>query len=319
MILATILFFIVKINESLGSNPNNTFSVQFLRSNIEYGMPPDAKQTATTFLQTNDARPLSGFIENNIIHFVGNTVDEDAKAAIYHSRLDLNNLGQGIHLTILNDTVLEFGYPNISFSGQGALDEQAVISFNHTSIDSFPGMSAIFYQKDVGYTDRLHVKSGNSKVNVLSGNYERWGDYSGSQRSYVDKGKVWVNGFIGFYNNLAALNKNQHRTYISSLWSADTTYVPTAIVDLPITAQKIYPNPTDSYVYIEFEADKNMELVFYLYDYQGKLVDKLANKMAKTGNNVFFFNTSSLAVGTYFVEAKQANSLPLFQEKVIIK
>jgi hypothetical protein len=109
-------FFLVKISESLYQNSNPSFSVQALVANQTYGVPPDAKQTATTFLQTNDARALSGFIENGTIHFVGNTVDFDTDlAAIYHGKINVLNSNPSVDLTILSDTVLEYGYPNLSF------------------------------------------------------------------------------------------------------------------------------------------------------------------------------------------------------------
>ncbi|MFT5305490.1 MAG: hypothetical protein ACI89M_001001, partial [Chitinophagales bacterium] len=72
--IANDTFFVLKIAESLNQNSNPTPTVQVVLSSQNYGLPPDASQPMSTFLQTNDARPLSGVIENGVIHFVGNTV-----------------------------------------------------------------------------------------------------------------------------------------------------------------------------------------------------------------------------------------------------
>ncbi|MEZ4977795.1 MAG: hypothetical protein R2772_00695 [Chitinophagales bacterium] len=112
-------FFVVSISEALSANPNLSTTSSAVQANRNYGLPPDAKQTTTTFLQTNDARPLSGFIENGQIHFVGNTVDEAGSlAAIYHGKLNTLESSWSVDLQILSDPVMEFGYPNISFTGQ---------------------------------------------------------------------------------------------------------------------------------------------------------------------------------------------------------
>ncbi|MBJ7883221.1 hypothetical protein, partial [Gelidibacter salicanalis] len=92
--------------------------------------------------------------------------------------------------------------------------------FNHASVDSFPGISAIYYSEAEGYSDRLHLKSGNSNVNVAAGNYQRWGDYTGSQKKYNEPGMVWINGFIGSFSALHP-SPNQHKTFVAKLISPD--------------------------------------------------------------------------------------------------
>lgn len=310
-------FFLAKINESLIQNPNPSVQVEIVLSDKQYGLPPDAKQTATTFFQTNDARPLGAFIENGQIHFVGNTVDETTNlAAIYHGKINTYASQKAVELNILSDTVLEYGYPNISFSGQNKYDEQAIISFNHTSIDSFPGMSAIFYSLDEAYSERLHLVSGNSNVNVINGNFERWGDYSGSQRKYNEPGKVWINGFKGFYNNFA-LSKNQHNTFVASLSSPDTTFTNISIANN--IQNKLYPNPVNNSFYLQFKLATKSTLSFKLYDVNGQLVDELLSATTRQGDNQFMFNTASLSKGVYFLNVSDQTNTVLINEKIIKK
>mgnify|MGYP002628121234 CR=1 FL=1 len=308
-------FFVVKIPQSIAENSNVSTSVQFALANQDYGLPPDAKQTTTTFLQTNDARPLGGFIENGIIQFVGNTVNlSTGLAAIYHGKLNALATLYTVDLEVLSDPLLEYGYPNISFSGQTSFDEQAIISFNHTSIDSFPGMSAIFYSANDGYSERLHLITGTSNVNLIAGNFERWGDYSGSQRRFNLAGEVWVSGFIGFRNNLA-LSKDQHRTYIAKLSSKDNLNV--AIKGEFSAAAKIYPNPVEERMYVQFDLPTSMNLDFVLIDILGKQISLIENRKVNAGRNELIFMTTKLAKGTYFLKISNASNQLFYSEQFL--
>ncbi len=313
--LANDTFFIVKIAESLEQNEDPSFTVQSVLANQEYGMPPDAKQTASTFLQTNDARPLSGLIENGVIHFVGNTVRLTSnKASVYHGKLNTSASNWGVDLEIFEDDDLEYGYPNLSFTGQSYFDEQLIISFNHTSIDSFPGVSAIFFSEQDGYSERLHLVSGDSKVNLLSGSFERWGDYSGSQKKYNEPGTVWINGFMGFRNNLA-LSKNQHKTFIAKLISPDS--LSTGIHHIPRLPSVLYPNPVVNQFYFQFEIQSDEYLVFELFDIQGKLIDKLLEEQLKKGAHEFLFMLDQLSQGAYTLQVSNSNKELIFTEKIM--
>jgi len=300
-------FFVVKINQSLNTNPNVGFQTQVVKSNISYGLPPDANQPTNRFLQTNDARALSGFIQNNLIQFVGNTVNFDNdKATIYHALYNVNS--NQVNITILSDTTLEYGYPNISHSGQHTNDVQSIISFNHTSTDSFPGVSAIFYSELNGYSDRLHVKSGNSHVNVISGNFQRWGDYTGSQRKYNEPGTVWMSGFIGDFVPLG-LQKNRHITYIAKLISPDSTNVENSINNLVSkNTTKLYPNPTQfERIFFQFEVDNSESMYVSISNINGQIISPITEVYAKKGNNEIGFNIEHLSKGVYFVNLYSSN------------
>lgn len=310
-------FFVVKINESLEQNPTPAFTTQAVLADISYGMPPDAKQTASTFLQTNDARPLGAIIESGIIHFVGNTVRPGTtEASIYHGKLNTLASSWSVDLHIFDDDELEFGYPNLSFTGQTPYDEQLIISFNHTSIDSFPGVSAIFYEDETGYSERLHLATGSSNVDVINGSFERWGDYSGSQKKYNEPGTVWLSGFIGFRNNLA-ISPNQHRTYVAKLVSPDSTQ--TSINDLSLNGKRLFPNPADDYFYFQFELEESETLSFNLFDNTGKLHANLLEEKVKAGKNEVLFSTKSLVPGIYFLQISDEQNKVSYSTQVIKK
>lgn len=310
-------FFIVRIDESLSQNANPIVQVDYGIASQNYGLPPDAQQTATTFLQTNDARPLSGLVENGFIHFVGNTIDfSNNKVAIYHGRFNILQNSPNIDLTIIGDSNLEFGYPNLSYAGLTTNDEKILISFNHTSIDSFPGMSAIYYNKIEGYSDRLHIVSGTSNVDVINGNFQRWGDYSGNQRRYNTQGEFWLSGFMGFRNNLA-LNKDQHKTYVAKIMIDDDT--PTNIQQQKDVNLSVYPNPFDNQFTIEFYHQEAKPIDVKLVDLSGKLVLDLGRYYPKSGANSFVCRFPNLASGIYYLQAYNQQNETVFTHQIINK
>lgn len=313
--IANDTFFVLKIAESLNQNSNPTPTVQVVLSSQNYGLPPDASQPMSTFLQTNDARPLSGVIENGIIHFVGNTVRPTSpKASIYHGKINTLNSSWSVDLEIFEDNDLEYGYPNLSFSGQTPYDEQLIISFNHSSIDSFPGVSAIYYRLNDGYSERLHLISGTSRVDVLNGSFERWGDYSGSQKKYNEPGTVWLNGFMGSRNSIA-LNPNQHKTFIAKLISPDS--LATRLNDVALQTTSLFPNPVANQFFFEFDLKTESYLKFELFDMQGKMIDKLLEEHLKEGRYEFLFTLNPLSKGVYSLRVSNKMNELMFTQKVL--
>ncbi len=194
-------------------------------SSTAYGVPPNAKQANNHFFQTNDARVLGGLLEQGRIQFVSNTVDtSNGFAAVYHGFIDSLTTNPQFSGHIIGDTLLEFGYPNISYSGRHPCDQETIISFDHTAGDVFAGMSAIYYGNDRNYSDVFRLKDGAGFVDIQFGAVQRWGDYTGSQRKYDEPGTVWVSGTWGSANR-------ENRTWISELISWDTTVMTIQMTD----------------------------------------------------------------------------------------
>ncbi|MFT5828282.1 MAG: hypothetical protein ACI9AB_001238, partial [Urechidicola sp.] len=236
------------------------------------------------------------------------------KASIYHGKINTLNSSWSVDLEIFEDNDLEYGYPNLSFSGQTPYDEQLIISFNHSSIDSFPGVSAIYYRLNDGYSERLHLISGTSRVDVLNGSFERWGDYSGSQKKYNEPGTVWLNGFMGSRNSLAR-NPNQHKTFIAKLISPDS--LATRLNDVALQTTSLFPNPVANQFFFEFDLKTESYLKFELFDMQGKLIDKLLEEHLKEGRYEFLFTLNPLSKGVYSLRVSNKMNELMFTQKIL--
>ncbi len=307
-------FFVLKVT-GLYNNPATAIQVQVVVADVPYGLAPDAKQSNTLFLQVNDSRVLDGYIEYGVIHFVGNTILPDsALCGVYHGQVNVGNGSYDFTGKIIGDYNLNFAYPAISHTGKSVYDDEAIISFNYCSVDSFPGVSAVYYDGATqSYSDRLTIKAGTSFVNVISGSYERWGDYSGNQRKYNQPGTVWISGFYGLLRS-QVVPRNVNATWIAELTSPDLSSA--QMVDAPSNIQA-YPNPTTDKVYIDFESPKDKWVDIALYSLSGQLVKTFIRDEVKPGKNQFSFSVSRLSAGTYILRIT-GNERPIATQKIVV-
>ncbi len=306
-------FFLMKIDKYLDKG-NLNLSVDAVISDEKYGMPPNAKQPLVgKDLATNDSRVLGAFFHDNKIQFVGNSVDFiTGHASFYHGTLNPNNIANGIHLNVFSDSLMEYGYPNISFCGSTAESQQSIITYNFTSKRTKPGMgSFIFKGNDDTYSKPSVLKAGESNIRVLV-NTQRWGDYSASQPKYNKVGQVWASGTYAKYY----YSKPAYGTWIASL---NTKIVDE--VDVPEgkkLVSKVFPNPVvDQRATIEFTLAESETILIQIVDLQGKIIADLYNQTANRGRNLISFNTISMENGVYFVLIKDGENI-IESKKIIV-
>jgi len=303
--------YLIKINNKQ-SVSGVQLSVDLLKSDKNYGAPPVARQPLNNTFETNDARVLGGFFHNENIQFVANTIDTtNGFAAVYFGLISDVNYATSVHGTILSDSVLDFGYPNISYTGSTLDDPSSLISFNHTSPTDYPGMSAIFYNNKDQFSKRIIIKEGISIVNIIGGAYERWGDYSGSQRKYDEQGIVWVSGTYGKKKNYSPING----TWIAEIKTPDFI---NPIIPIEKSSLKVFPNPIfEESAILEFYIDKTSLLQISVFDISGKRMKKLYEGYVKEGNNQLSFSTAYLNIGIYVVVISNEKEI-LYTQKIVV-
>lgn len=194
--------FILSLHSGLTGNED--LRIDVAQSDIPYGVPPNGKQPDTDVndptdgMQTNDARVLGAIrMSDGSIQFVSTTRNfTSGKASIYHGHITQPGGNAAITAQLITDAVKDYGYPNLAWTGNEECDNEVIIGFNHTSLSSFPGVSAVYYSNDGSYSDVLQVKAGEGTVQRLNGG-ERWGDYFGIQHNFAKPGEVYVAGFYG--------------------------------------------------------------------------------------------------------------------------
>jgi len=308
-------FFVVHVTGLL-DDPATVLEVNYARADVKYAVPPQARQFTTNIFDTNDGRVLGSYYENGQIQFVANTLDPATGfCGIYHGLITNLNGAINIEGNIIGDDTLDLGYPNIAYTGKFVGDDQSIITFDHTAPTVYAGMSGVFYNWGA-YSELVNIHTGDTYVNVLTGGYERWGDYTGSQRKYDEPGVVWVSGNFGKFIDGFPFTQRNNATWIASLRS--TVEASVAVENnVGKNQTSVYPNPSSSYFNASIILPEAGVVNFTLYDINGKIVKQLLRNQATVGENIFSFSTSPLISGTYLLEIK-LNNLP-FDTKVVIK
>jgi hypothetical protein len=294
--------FLVNVTDTIGA-PTLTVTSKVMIASQPYYFPPSGRQTVTSqSLATNDCRNLGAFYENNKIQYVHNTMSPtNSLCTVYYGVIE-NPAAANPTVTgyvIANDT-MDFAYPNISYAGNGAADQTAIINFNHSSDKVYAGISAIRADGLGDFSPKLRIQNGATWINLLASSLERWGDYSGSQRRYNLPGEVWVSGYHAY-------------TYSSSYPRAHGAWVAQLVLDPGLVAQvakeetkneqvNVYPNPADDIFTVEMNLQKPEYLSFEILDVQGRVIHVLLRDWVKVSQNTFSFSTRELNKGVYFLK-----------------
>lgn len=286
--------FLHEISNTLDNNP--TLTTKVLKTNLPYGLQPNAPQPSGQYLQTNDARVLSAYKHYGTIHYVGNTIDTALFApSVYYGRIDVNNANTPtVTGTIISYDSMDIGYPSVAYVGGGfSHDQTSVITFSHVSTTKFPGNSAVFVDRDGNISAPIHLRKGDGSVNVLADTIERWGDYTGIQPVYNKMGECIISNSYG-------IASGQHLTWVARVKSTDSRLGVTNLKNEASEVQ-IFPVPAGEYTSIEFELTQSMILEFSLISTDGKTSIELLRDKGKQGINRFTFNTQDVANGIYIL------------------
>ena len=296
--------------EITGYQDDAELKIDVSKADFNYGAPPVANQPNQGLLETNDARILDGFFVDNHIQFVGNTINHSTGFAdVFHGIIEDVADEKIIHGSLLGGSNIEFGYPGIAWAGTDVSDRDAIIIMSHSAIDLNPGISTMYFNNQEEYSDALFTKEGDSFINNLGGNIERWGDYAGCQRKYNEPGIVWTSSSYGASNNVA-------------FSFANALAVPgriTSTIDNSANQNiTINPNPSSERTSVTFEVSDYSIINITLHDTNGQLVKQLMNdKPKKTGLVEFSFKNNALAEGIYYMRV-QVGGQPVSTEKLVI-
>lgn len=299
--------FLVKVPGTLSSGGD--LSVQALISPVAYGVPPNGRQPDTSVvLATNDGRILGAYANAEEIQFVSTSVDtNNGSSAVFHGKISNYRTNPVVsHVHFISVDTLDFGYPNISFVGNGWGLNQSIITFNYTGPNDNPGMATVMYDAN-DYSDIVRIKTGSGSIKRLSGKEQRWGDYTGSQVDFQNFGSVWVVGIHGRADN-------QYGNWIAKLNSPVLGIKENIVNKDNGTA---YPNPVNSYLSYSFTLEKEMPMHFTIYDINGRKVHELITKKCKQGKNLIQFNTAALPAGTYILKGAGTEGKDVMTERFI--
>ncbi len=289
--------------------------VQVLKAEEPYGLPPVARQPSNQTFDTNDGRILGSFLEGDRIQFVSSTIDPaTGRTGIYHGMISGVTNSPLLEANIFGDRSadsLDLGYPNIAFTGTDPSEIQAIIVFDYSSKTRFPSFGAV-YTNYFAYSDITTIKEGETFVNIASGPYERWGDYTGIQRVYNQPGTIWASGNIGKIRpNLPpfGIDCPCNATWVGKVSATESVNVgmPSAIPVL--SGLQTWPNPAASELTALFTLREKTELTVNIFDEGGRLVREIWSGPGEAGSNLFRMDTSPLSPGIYTLTIRNKNSV----------
>ena len=309
--IETDTFFLVQLTGGI-NDPSAEILVDVRKSNVAYGVPPDARQQVKS-LQTNDARVLEAIKLGDDVQFVGNTRNLDNNfAGIYHGSIFNVSGAADLSIEHIHGGDRDLGYPGISYAGTDDVNFDVVINTSHSGPNVFAGSSVIFYEPTVGYSEWVTVKEGSGYIDLINGQTQRWGDYSGSQRKYNDAGVVWISSSYGepLNRNFTWIGKVARPDYVSSVHEIEGAKIETSV----------FPNPTSDRIQIRFDVPKNTDqMTFNLLSANGAFVKNIYKTSAKqSGESIVSFDSKHLQKGVYFVQII-LNDVIQLTEKIIVQ
>jgi hypothetical protein len=289
---------------------NAVFSTQVLKTNLNYGLAPDAIQKDLQRLATNDARVLHAIELNNKIFYVQNCIRPSSmNAGIYLGSIDQINSNPIAIGKIIGYDSMELGYPAIVQIGKFPQDEKCLIYVNFVKKNGFAGAMALYKDKQNNISAPLILKEGEGNVNRLLDSAERWGDYSGIQQYYQDPTAVLVAGYYARING-------QHGTLVAKVVLLDSNLT-SSITPISAHAAGIFPNPTIETFNVSFDLTQSEKISAELFNLKGERLKLLLEDFYNPGKYQFQFNLSPLAAGTYLLKLSFLQSGETITKQII--
>ena len=273
-----------------------TISMSRISLNDHYFLSPNGRQYNGKELATNDSRVLGGIIDKEWIQYVQHSMDTSTgSCAIYHGTIYNYEKNPYVESNILSDSIIDFGYPNIASTGINPNEPECVIGFDYTSPIDTNGLACIYMDNNYNYSPMKKLNTGDRAIDRLSGNIDRWGDYSGIQRKYNEPCKVWLSGMYGKIST--------NGSWISSVSVSDTCRepLPHLFLEPSFRDGSLFPNPAVEMVNYDFTTLESNNLLIQLWSLEGKLITVLYDDFVNEGPNRLSFNISSLNIGAYLL------------------
>lgn len=303
--------FLFEITNTLESGKAE-LKTKIAKANVPYGIPPSAFQPrAGDSLRTNYADIHGAFLHYGGIHFVGNSLaPETGRSGVYYGVMrDLESENPKVDAKIFSDPDLDLNYSNIAYAGGGGIDRSCMINVLHSSKTVNPGTSVLFVDRDGAFSDLTTIKEGESFINVMGPEQERWGDYIGIQRVYNDPGTCWL---VGSFGN----SSNRMEAWVAQVKNTDPQLGISSVVGTQFGIE-VFPNPTMDQVSVTIPVDVSGTYQLMIQDITGKTLRHIGTEQMPSTEVKVTVNVAKLPVGTYWLTLIERSSGKVFSEQFV--
>ncbi len=291
-----------------GKGASQALDIRVLKANQAHFFPPLAKQPGTKLLESNDSRISGAFLMNGEMQFVATTaVPGTGRSGIYHGIItDAEGENPALTTGILQFDSLYAAYPNIALLGEPQKEKYALIVFNYSGAETFPGFGSVFYSASGSYSKMMVLKEGQSSVGIQSAKVNRWGDYTGIQSDYAGSGMAWAAGSYG--------RANTHKTRIAHMAVPSYNGLFSQEKEREIL---LYPNPSHNRLQVEFYIENEEFITVELQDLNARTLNILFRDRPGPGKLRLSLTGASLPSGIYFLVLKNEKGRILARKKWI--
>lgn len=185
------------ITESLHNNPQ---LISLQTRGLRTELAPNGRQKGSNKrLNTFDSRIWSALYLDGVIHIGSHVNTPNGDVGLFYGRIDVENVR--VYADILTIPDLDFAFPSFASFGTQESKSEILINYLISGSDIYPS------QQQRICTGRFDVfqwgapitlKEGTDFVDFLTGDSERWGDYTTASRRFgLDRVEVWVAGSFG--------------------------------------------------------------------------------------------------------------------------
>lgn len=300
-----------EITNTIGANPQMN---AFTTSVPPYSPAANANQQGSSDLLDNgDCRILSAFFLGDRIHFVHHTDIGGTWNGIRYGRINVTNL-QTQTANLGSQGVSDLSYPAVASFGSGPNDLGVMIAFTRSSPALFPEARVAYCDQNLTFSNGVLVKQGETFVNFLQGNVERWGDYTGiARRHNAPQPTVWMAACYGA--NVPGFLNNTYKTWVAEVGATGGV----GIDEHPNgAAMRVFPNPVVDLFQLRFELEETTAIRVEVVDARGALVKLLHEDTRRPGEYLLTFNRGALTSGTYQVVVRGTNSI-IGHETIVVQ
>jgi hypothetical protein len=316
--------YLYKIDGLLSSSTKTLTAFQYPIPHYEVCADAYQKNPVTGFtdsLSTGSAWTQNAFYLNNTVHFTFDASMPDKWCGLHYGRIYLDS--NKAVVSAYGKTGTDMCYPAVASLGYDSSDRSVAIAFVQSDSSSvmLPETAVITLDNNMTWSSNLTVKKGDTNVNILyPPDYpiqpERWGDYTGISRNYVNGiPQVWM---AGAYGANTPPRNNSYGTWIAQIISGEgqLTGIPQAgdVSDKAV----LYPNPASDMFSLEFDNTEDGEVTISLFDISGRLVKVLFEDHLRKSKNRLAFNRLMLPSGSYVVTI-QRNKKMVYTEKLVVR
>jgi hypothetical protein len=262
-------------------------------------------------ISTGSSVVQSAFILDNTIHYTFDADFNNGWCGINYGRINLSTATAQVTQAGISGTYL--CYPTIAHFGKTASDKKVVIAYLQADTNTLPQTCAIVADELMNFSLPIVVKKGDTIVDILKastnpGLAERWGDYTGIHRKYMNASgelEVWMAGAYGANNARPA----SYNTWIAQLLATPIFPLSTSNLNSKENQMQVYPNPVVNMFTTSFDNAATGMVDIYITDMLGKKVMVLYNGEMPAGKCNFQFNKGMLSKGIYFLQVYSNETL----------